>query len=747
MVRDFQQRRPPPSGTGARSRKRRRGGQRAGSSVEENVNTGLFASVVPGVTSPATSSPQSKMPISPQGVGGPTDRLHSAHLKAAELVTRRLLLAGAVPAYHELPPPPLTGLPARFLGPDGFSALHAALDPASRGAGAEASPTGGTYGVPERRADRKRSQIVNVVRAAAALVENVAPKGESAGVLVDMCGGCGHVGLVFAALYPAWDVVVVDIKPYALRVVEQRASEAALDNVRVVLRDIAEFKDPFDIAIALHACGDASDIVLDVSMRAGAAAVVAPCCLGGIVSPKTKSSVAAQRAAATALFFPKVGPCTVAPAQAASEKSTSITETVARNWRLPRSEELAVALRADEYELLVRAADFGEDAAHGDDWRRAAKTIVEGDRLGWLAQHQYQVRLSKMHPLTCTPKNDMLIVWPGKWQIRTDSAAVDGNGREVLYANRGALDDADDSLCRENRQRDRRKGDRQPLVQRPCPSPVHIIDKQRSGAHNPWEPSRMSGSWEWEMDAGANDALTAVIGNSGLFAEFDADTIAEVSRLLYDRVASLSSCGEMRFPASQGARARKAVHQVASTLGMHHESFGRGQDRYVVVRRSLSWPLFFDSGFVGYGGTWVAETAREMSPLVPAEHVARRDTVRAGRAHHMTVVGAKEVRLLPYALKGDMRELVATLQALLKQPHGLESGSSGDPRAVGVGRVVDPADDANDAYYVVVEWPAGAAARAKLGLPPHDFHITLGFRKRDVHGIRKDCDTLISDLI
>jgi hypothetical protein len=136
-----------------------------------------------------------------------------------------------------------------------------------------------------------------------------------------------------------------------------------------------------------------------------------------------------------------------------------------------------------------------------------------------------------------------------------------------------------------------------------------------------------------------------------------------------------------------------------------------------------------------------------MSSLVPAEHVAQRDSVRAGRAHHITVVGAKEVRLLPYALKGDMRELVATLQTLLKDPLGHESGSIGGPRAVGVGRVVDPADDTNDAYYVIVDWPAAATARAKLGLPPHDFHITLGFRVRDVHGIRKNRLTLISDEI
>ena len=44
---------------------------------------------------------------------------------------------------------------------------------------------------------------------------------------------------------------------------------------------------------------------------------------------------------------------------------------------------------------------------------------------------------------------------------------------------------------------------------------------------------------------------------------------------------------------------------------------------------------------------------------------------------------------------------------------------------------------ASRAWFIPCLWPAAQAHRAALGLPPCDFHITLGFDGADVHGIRK----------
>jgi len=66
------------------------------------------------------------------------------------------------------------------------------------------------------------------------------------------------------------------------------------------------------------------------------------------------------------------------------------------------------------------------------------------------------------------------------------------------------------------------------------------------------------------------------------------------------------------------------------------------------------------------------------------------------------------------------------------------------PCELGLGRVAGgpTAAAADVAYFRVLEWPALAAARRLLGLPPADLHITVGFAKNDVHGVAKGRHTL-----
>jgi hypothetical protein len=45
--------------------------------------------------------------------------------------------------------------------------------------------------------------------------------------------------------------------------------------------------------------------------------------------------------------------------------------------------------------------------------------------------------------------------------------------------------------------------------------------------------------------------------------------------------------------------------------------------------------------------------------------------------------------------------------------------------------------------FVIVDWPGGKAFRRWMGLPPADFHATLGFDGEDPHDVRKDRATLL----
>jgi hypothetical protein len=70
------------------------------------------------------------------------------------------------------------------------------------------------------------------------------------------------------------------MKPAALQLLQQRAAAAGLSNVAVFEGMIEQYTQPFDVALALHACGNATDHVLQMAVQRGAAFVVSPCCVG-----------------------------------------------------------------------------------------------------------------------------------------------------------------------------------------------------------------------------------------------------------------------------------------------------------------------------------------------------------------------------------------------------------------------------------------------------------------------------------
>jgi hypothetical protein len=54
---------------------------------------------------------------------------------------------------------------------------------------------------------------------------------------------------------------------------------------------------------------------------------------------------------------------------------------------------------------------------------------------------------------------------------------------------------------------------------------------------------------------------------------------------------------------------------------------------------------------------------------------------------------------------------------------------------IGVGQATK---ETNTAYFIVCESEKLDAIRTRFGLPKHDFHITIGFNPKDVHGVPKN---------
>lgn len=73
------------------------------------------------------------------------------------------------------------------------------------------------------------------------------------------------------------------MKQAALRILEQRAAAAGLKNVRCHAGMIETFSDPFDVGMALHCCGNATDHAMLKCTEQRAAMLSCPCCVGKLV--------------------------------------------------------------------------------------------------------------------------------------------------------------------------------------------------------------------------------------------------------------------------------------------------------------------------------------------------------------------------------------------------------------------------------------------------------------------------------
>nr|CAI5864733.1 unnamed protein product [Callosobruchus analis] len=137
-----------------------------------------------------------------------------------------------------------------------------------------ANPNSGA--LPEKRANRKCEQLENLAKAVMKLAE------DKQFTIVDFCSGSGHVGILIAVLLPQCQVVLVENKEQSLSRARERIIELGLRNVTIVQSNLDYFSGSFDIGIALHACGVATDLVIDKCLLSNAHFVVCPCCYGGV---------------------------------------------------------------------------------------------------------------------------------------------------------------------------------------------------------------------------------------------------------------------------------------------------------------------------------------------------------------------------------------------------------------------------------------------------------------------------------
>lgn len=221
-----------------------------------------------------------------------------------------------------------------------------------------ANPSAGH--LPDVRMARKSQQLENLTLA----VLNIAKEGD---LIVDFCSGSGHLGILIAHLLPQCTVILLENKEQSLLRARKRVHDMGLSNVFFFQCNLDFFIGKFDIGVALHACGIASDLVLDKCLKANAKFVLCPCCYGSLH-------------ATDRLVYPR------------SSRFSGVT--------------------IDQYLCIGHAAD----QTHEDHplMVRGAKcmAVIDSDRGRLAEEFGYKVTLSRLKPLSCTPKNNLLIGVP-----------------------------------------------------------------------------------------------------------------------------------------------------------------------------------------------------------------------------------------------------------------------------------------------------------------------------------------------
>lgn len=133
-----------------------------------------------------------------------------------------------------------------------------------------------------------------------------------------------------------------------------------------------------------------------------------------------------------------------------------------------------------------------------------------------------------------------------------------------------------------------------------------------------------------------------------------------------------------------------------------------------------------------------------------AEELIKSKKTRDGPSSHMTVFNPRDTGKIIADIIVDLQEKEPRLSKSKAKPRAKEelrgrlqrATQKGDWKALGIGHAEK---GGNEAYFLVIDWPGGRTLRKDFGLPEHgqDFHVTLGFKGKDVFGVPKDKRSLV----
>jgi hypothetical protein len=156
---------------------------------------------------------------------------------------------------------------------------------------------------------------------------------------------------------------------------------------------LEDFHESYDVAVALHLCGEATDVCIRKSIQNKVKSmIVAPCCVGKLSQKSVNPDIFnATGQNSSAVLYPQ---------------STLFCQVIRSNRNSQRAH--------DDWDALAKAADYSNEQEFGTSrnaTQRTAKALLETDRRLFLEEQHYCTALLRMEPMDVTPKNDILVAW------------------------------------------------------------------------------------------------------------------------------------------------------------------------------------------------------------------------------------------------------------------------------------------------------------------------------------------------
>ena len=226
--------------------------------------------------------------------------------------------------------------------------------------------------------------------------------------IVDFGCGTGNLLLALAFLFPEHDFIGVDLNETSIRMLDERIESAKLTNVRSKLSLIETFDEDFDVALALHVCGKATDVVLQTCVEKQKDFACVPCCVGK-VQANGHRSVGGMRK--------KLINVDVVAKNNSNNNIANDNNNDEKEIRHPRSNLMRAICDEETFMEVAKLADWsGNDqvsayeASKHSRLPREAKSAVELDRLCRCIEKGYagSVELIKLDD-ECGLRNDLIL--------------------------------------------------------------------------------------------------------------------------------------------------------------------------------------------------------------------------------------------------------------------------------------------------------------------------------------------------